>query len=123
MDELAEDVPRWEDVEMADGSTQRLVCVPYAIDSNDMKFWTSPSLTPQAWLDYARRTFDGLLEESREIGPRMMSLGLHIRIIGRPGRIWALDEFLSHVTAAEGVWITTRKSIADRFAETHAEAE
>ena len=65
---------------------------------------------------------DGLLAESREMGPRMMSLGLHIRIIGRPGRIWALDEFLKHATAAEGVWITTRKSIAERFAATVPEA-
>ncbi len=123
MDDLSDDVPRWEDVEMADGSTGRLVCVPYAIDSNDMKFWTSPSLTPQAWLDYARATFDCLLAESREDGPRMMSLGLHLRIIGRPGRIWALEEFLKHASAAEGVWITTRKSIADRFAETVPGAE
>ncbi len=118
MDDLSDDVPRWEDVEMADGSTGRLVCVPYAIDSNDMKFWTSPSLTPQAWLDYAIHTFDCLLKESRNHGPRMMSLGLHLRIIGRPGRIWALERFLEHATAAKGVWITTRKSIAEQFAET-----
>lgn len=117
MDDLSDDVPRWEPIEMSDGSFQPLVCVPYAIDSNDMKFWTSPSLTPQAWLDYARHTFDWLLVESQQQGPRMMSLGLHLRIIGRPGRIWALQDFLEHVTAAEGVWITTRKSIADQFAK------
>ena len=117
MDDLSDDVPRWEGVKMQDGSVRPLVCVPYAIDTNDMKFWTAPSLTPQAWLDYARWSFDVLLDESREKGPRMMSLGLHLRIIGRPGRIWALKAFLDHATAASGVWITTRKAIAQRFAQ------
>lgn len=116
MDDLSDDVPRWEAVEMPDGSTRPLVCVPYALDTNDMKFWTSPSLTPDAWLDYARSSFDWLLEESRTQGSRMMSVGLHLRIIGRPGRIGALDAFLSHVIAAESVWITTRRAIAARFA-------
>ncbi|MEM7211272.1 MAG: polysaccharide deacetylase family protein [Pseudomonadota bacterium] len=117
MDDLSDDVPRWEPVQMEDGTVQPLICVPYAIDTNDMKFWTSPSLTPQAWLDYARHTFDWLLAESRDQGPRMMSLGLHLRIIGRPGRIWALEAFLKHVTPADDVWITTRTSIAERFAK------
>lgn len=117
MDDLSDDLPRWESVEMPDGSVRPLICVPYALDTNDMKFWTAPSLTPQAWLDYARESFDWLLAESREHGPRMLSVGLHLRIIGRPGRIGALDTFLRHVTAADGVWITSRKSIADRFAE------
>ncbi|MEM9500156.1 MAG: polysaccharide deacetylase family protein [Pseudomonadota bacterium] len=116
MDDLSDDVPRWEPVEMADGTIRPLICVPYAIDTNDMKFWTAPSLTPEAWLDYARASFDWLLRESRTEGPRMMSLGLHLRIIGRPGRIGALQAFLAYAAAAEGVWITTRKAIADRFA-------
>ncbi|SDX42885.1 Polysaccharide deacetylase [Albimonas donghaensis] len=117
MDDLSDDVPRWEPVEMEDGSVRPLICMPYAIDTNDMKFWTSPSLTPQAWLDYAKKSFDWLLEESRTEGPKMLNVGLHLRIIGRPGRIWALDEFLTHVTAAqdEGVWIAQRGQIAERF--------
>lgn len=81
-----------------------------------MKFWTAPALTPQDWLDYARRSFDWLLAEARPEAPRMLSVGLHLRIIGRPGRIWALEAFLDHVAAAEGVWITTRRAIAERFA-------
>jgi peptidoglycan/xylan/chitin deacetylase (PgdA/CDA1 family) len=117
MDDLSDDVPRWEPVEMADGTTRHLICMPYQLDTNDMKFWTAPALQPQQWLDYARATFDWLLEESRAQGPRMMSLGLHLRIIGRPGRIWALDEFLRHATAAEGVWIAPRRAIAERFAQ------
>ena len=50
----------------------------------------------------------------------MMSLGLHLRIIGRPGRIWALEKFLAHATAKPGVWITTRKAIADHLAVVEA---
>ena len=97
--------------------TRPLAVVPYALDTNDMKFWTDPGYSPQDWLDYARNTFDWLLAESRREGPRMMSVGLHLRIIGRPGRIWALEALLDHVREAEGVWITTRAEIAERLAE------
>ena len=117
MDDLSHDVPFWEDVAMADGATRPLAVVPYALDTNDMKFWTDPGYSPSDWLDYARNTFDWLLAESRREGPRMMSVGLHLRIIGRPGRIWALEALLDHVREAEGVWITTRAEIAERLAE------
>jgi len=75
--------------------------LPYAIDSNDMKFWLDPSFTSQMWLDYAKWTFDELLLEANEEGARMMSLGLHLRIIGRPGRVWAFREFLNYVFAGQ----------------------
>ncbi|MEM7189629.1 MAG: polysaccharide deacetylase family protein [Pseudomonadota bacterium] len=116
MDDLSDDLPRWEKIEKTDGAVRPLICMPYALDTNDMKFWTDPGYTPQNWLDYARWTFDWLLHESRTVGPRMMSLGLHLRIIGRPGRIWALDEFLNHAAASHGVWIAPRREIARRFA-------
>lgn len=116
MDDYSCDVPFWEPVTVSDGTVRPLICVPYAIDSNDMKMWTAPALTPQDWLDYARRTFDWLRAEARQEGPRVMSLGLHLRIIGRPGRIWALQALLDHATGHDDVWITTRKSIAERFA-------
>ena len=115
MDDYSADVPFWEHPE---GAARPLVCVPYAIDSNDMKMWVDPALTPDAWLAYAKHTFDWLLAEAREEGPRIMSLGLHLRIVGRPGRIWALRDFLDHVAWYEDVWITTRRAIAERFAET-----
>ncbi len=115
MDDVSDDIPRWELVEMANHTHQPLICVPYALDTNDMKFWTAPGYSPQDWLDYARRSFDWLLAESRTEGPRMLSIGLHLRIIGRPGRIWALEAFLAHVASADGVWITTRREIAERF--------
>ncbi len=91
-----------------------MVVVPYQLDTNDMKMWISPSYTPDMWLDYAKRTFDTLYREGEKT-PRMMSLGLHLRIIGRPGRIWALDEFLAYASGHEAVWIATREQIADHF--------
>lgn len=91
-----------------------MVVLPYALDSNDMKMWNAPALTPTDWLTYAKDTFDWLLAES-VARPRMMSLGVHLRIIGRPGRIVALDRFLQHVSRAEGVWIATRRDIAAHY--------
>ena len=114
MDDYSADVPFWE---MPEGAKRPLVCVPYALDSNDMKMWVAPGLTPDKWLDYGKRTFDWLRAEAAAEGPRMMSFGLHLRIIGRPGRIWALQEFLDHVTGHDDVWITSRRAIAERFAE------
>jgi allantoinase len=93
-----------------------MVVLPYALDSNDMKMWNAPSLTPRAWCEYAIDTFDWLLKES-EARPRMMSLGVHLRIIGRPGRIGALERFLQHVAehADQKVWVARRCDIASHF--------
>lgn len=114
MDDYSADTPFWAAVP---GSARRMVIVPYALDSNDMKMWVAPSYTPDLWLKYACDTFDTLLAEgAHAVRPRMMSLGLHLRIIGRPGRIWALERFLQHVAAAQGVWVTTRREIAEHFA-------
>jgi allantoinase len=115
MDDYSDDVPRWESVQLPDQSWRNIVVLPYALDSNDMKFWTSPSLTPDAWLQYAIDTFDVLRDEA-QLRPKMMSLGLHLRIIGRPGRIGALRQFLQYVSSCEDVWITTRLNIARHFA-------
>ncbi|MEM9440025.1 MAG: polysaccharide deacetylase family protein [Pseudomonadota bacterium] len=91
-----------------------MVVVPYQLDTNDMKMWVNPAYTPEMWLDYAKHSFDTLYQEGDET-PRMMSLGLHLRIIGRPGRIWALEAFLQHATARCEVWITTREAIASHL--------
>jgi allantoinase len=109
MDDYSADAPFW------DTSTGKpIVIVPYALDSNDMKFWTAPSLTPDQWLQYAIDTFDELYEEGLH-APRMMSLGLHLRIIGRPGRIGALRQFFEYVSHKSDVWVTTRLAIARHF--------
>ena len=116
MDDYSDDFPLWDVLKLSDGREKPLVIVPYAMDTNDMKFWLAPSLSPADWFAYARDTFDWLHEESRREGARMMSLGLHLRIIGRPGRIGAFQRFLEHVQNKPGVWIATREAIARAFA-------
>ena len=114
MDDYSADTPFWAAVS---GSDKPMVIVPYALDSNDMKMWLSPAFTPDMWLKYACDTLDVLLVQGQTARqPRMMSLGLHLRIIGRPGRIGALEKFLAHASQAQGVWITTRRQVAEHFA-------
>jgi peptidoglycan/xylan/chitin deacetylase (PgdA/CDA1 family) len=114
MDDFSDDVPRWDLVETSTG-TKPIVIVPYALDTNDMKFWTAPGYTPDQWFDYAIATFDQLYAEGAK-QPRMMSLGLHLRIIGRPGRIAALEKFVCYVESKKDVWCATRLQIAQHFA-------
>ena len=113
MDDFSGDVPFW-DRQTVPGKP--IAIVPYQVDTNDMKFWTDPAYSPDDWLTYAKRSFDQLWREGVAGNPKMMSLGLHLRIIGRPGRIWAFEEFLRHAKAHDGVWIATRKAIADHLA-------
>jgi hypothetical protein len=113
MDDYSDDLPFWDTV-----GGRSIVVLPYALDTNDMKMWAAPALTPRQWLEYAVNTFDWLYAEGTE-APKMMSLGLHLRIIGRPGRIGAFERFLQHVGQHERVWVATRKQIADHFAALH----
>ena len=114
MDDYSGDAPFW-DRDTVPG--RPFVVLPYQLDTNDMKMWTDPAYTPAAWLDYAKHCFDWLLGEGRAGAPKMMSLGLHLRIIGRPGRVWALEAFLEHVARHDDVWVATRGAIAERFAK------
>jgi peptidoglycan/xylan/chitin deacetylase (PgdA/CDA1 family) len=113
MDDYSDDRPFWDG---ADG--RAILVLPYALDSNDMKMWTAPALTPAEWLRYATDTFDWLYAEGAE-APRMMSLGVHLRIIGRPGRIGYLERFIEHVERHDRVWLATRAAIAEHWARTH----
>lgn len=115
MDDYSGDIPYWDRDTVAE---RPMVIMPYQLDTNDMKMWTDPAMTPNQWLDYAVRCFDQLYAEGEEGNPKMMSLGLHLRIIGRPGRIWALEEFFRHVRSKNDVWVTTRRAIAQHFAAT-----
>lgn len=110
MDDFSDDLPFWD---IVDGKA--IVVVPYALDSNDMKFWTAPSLTPEQWLQYATETFEVLYEEG-VTHPKMMSLGVHLRIIGRPGRVRALERFIQRALNRPGVWVATRHEIASWWA-------
>ena len=115
MDDYSGDVPFW-DRDTVPGKP--IVIVPYQLDNNDMKMWTDPAMTPEQWLGYATRNFDQVYREGAEGNPKLMSLGLHLRIIGRPGRIWALEAFFRHVRQHDDVWVTTRLAVAEHFART-----
>lgn len=110
MDDYSDDQPFWDTV---DGKP--ILIMPYAVDSNDMKMWTAPAYTPEQWYRYAVDTFDQLYREGAD-EPRMMSFGLHLRIVGRPGRFVWLERFVDHVLSKGDVWITSRRAIADHWA-------
>lgn len=114
MDDLGDDEPSWDH-----DQGRPIVVLPYQIDNNDMKMWAEPSYTPDQWLKYAIDNFEWALREG-EHEVNMMSIGLHLRIIGRPGRIGHLEKFLEHVSRRSlqpgGPWIATRKAIAEHFA-------
>ena len=115
MDDYSDDKPFW-DKETKPGHP--ILILPYAIDTNDMKMWISPAYTPASWLAYLNDSLDVLLEEGASV-PRMMSLGLHLRIVGRPGRLAALERFLERVETLSGVWFATRAQIMTHWAETY----
>ena len=85
--------------------------VPYSLEVNDTKFWRGQMITPNDFFEAARSCFDMLYEEGAT-HPKMMSVGLHCRIIGKPGRANALRQFLKYASEKEGVWFATRLEIA-----------
>jgi OHCU decarboxylase len=110
-DSIADDVPYW----MEFGEHDQLV-VPYTMDANDMRFATPQGFNTGAhFFEYLKASFDVLYAE----GGRMMSIGLHCRLMGRPGRAQALQDFLAYANSHEGVWFATREQIADHWAATN----
>ncbi len=90
----------------------RHLILPYAFDTNDMRFASAPGFdTGRDWLDHLIDSFDLLWREGA-MRPRMMSVGLHCRLAGRPGRLRALERFMDHVATHDGVWIARRDEIA-----------
>ena len=85
--------------------------VPYSLEVNDSKFWRGELITPEHFFEVARSCFDMLYEEGAT-HPKMMSMGLHCRIIGKPGRANGLKQFLQYASEKEGVWFARRLDIA-----------
>jgi allantoinase len=113
-DSYADDLPYWE---MAAGAPQLIV--PYTLDNNDMKFGTAQGFsTGDEFYAYLRDAFDVLYAEGAE-RPKMMSVGLHCRLAGRPGRLRGLQRFLEHVLSHDRVWICRRVDIARHWRATH----
>jgi putative urate catabolism protein len=113
-DSYADELPYWVEV----AGREHLV-IPYTLDANDFKFLIPNGfVTASDFHDYLVDSFERLYDE----GGRMMSVGLHCRIVGRPGRADGLDRFLAHVKARDGVWVTTRAEIARHWHEHHVPA-
>ncbi|CAI5737008.1 unnamed protein product [Hyaloperonospora brassicae] len=94
--------------------------IPYALDTNDMKFVSAQGFNAgDQFFTYLKDAFDVLLQEGRAGQPKMMSVGLHCRVVGRPGRIAALLRFLDYVLSFPDVWICTREDIARHWYATH----
>lgn len=113
-DSYADDLPYWELV-----NGQPHLVVPYTLDANDMRFATSQGFnTGEQFFSYLKDSFDLLYREG-ESAPKMMSVGLHCRLAGRPGRAAALRRFLDYVQQHEGVWLCRRVDIARHWHDTH----
>jgi putative urate catabolism protein len=111
-DYYGDDLPFWTDVATSDGRSIRHLVVPYTLDANDMRFATPQGFnTAEQFFVYLRDTFDVLYAEGAE-RPKMMSVGMHCRLLGRPGRFRALQRFLDHVAAHEKAWVCRRVDIA-----------
>lgn len=114
-DSYADDLPYWHQHE--DG--HHLV-IPYTLDVNDMRFAAPQGFNSgDQFFTYLKDTFDTLYEEGEE-SPKMMNVGLHCRIIGKPGRIAALKRFLAYVDDHADVWICRRRQIARHWIEHHS---
>jgi chitin deacetylase len=112
-DTYDDDLPYWIEV----GQRDQLV-IPYTLEANDMRFAVAGGFPEgDAFFAYLRDTFDVLYRDGLEGRPRMMSLGLHGRLAGRPGRTAGLERFLDHVGRHERVWVATRAEIARHWRE------
>nr|WP_184009861.1 allantoinase PuuE [Rubricella aquisinus] len=118
-DSYADDLPYW----MRFGRRSQLI-VPYTMDCNDMRFAIQAGFTDGTQFEgYLRDSFDMLYAEGLAGAPKMLSIGLHCRIAGRPGRAAALKRALAHMASHEGVWFATREQIADHWAALHPAPE
>ncbi len=122
-DYYGDDLPFWMPVEKSDGATIQRLIVPYTLDTNDMRFASAQGFnTGEHFFQYLRDAFDVLYAEGDPAGldrPKMLSIGMHCRILGRPGRFGALQRFLDHVQRHEHVWIARRIDIARHWVATH----
>ncbi|MFP2513526.1 allantoinase PuuE [Buttiauxella agrestis] len=118
-DYYGDDLPFWSKVTCSDGSVKPHLVVPYTLDANDMRFATAQGFnTAEQFYTYLKDSFDVLYEEG-ETAPKMMSIGMHCRLLGRPGRFKALQRFLDYVQQHEDVWICRRQDIAEHWVKTH----
>ena len=118
-DYYGDDLPFWTGVKKTDGSTVPHLIVPYTMDTNDMRFALPQGFsTGDEFFDYLRDAFDVMYAEGDE-RPAMLSVGMHCRLLGRPGRFRALQRFLDHIEKHEQVWVCRRVDVARHWIERH----
>ncbi len=118
-DYYGDDLPFWTEVKTSDGETKPHLVVPYTLDTNDMRFATPQGFNSgEQFFQYLRDSFDVLYAEG-ESTPKMLSIGLHCRLAGRPGRFAALQRFLDHIQGHDRVWICRRIDIARHWIDRH----
>lgn len=115
-DTYDDDLPYWLPV----GRDAHQLVIPYTLDANDMRFATPQGFnTGDHFFDYLKDAFDCLYAEGEDGQAKMMSIGLHCRLIGRPGRIEGLKRFIAYAQSHDGVWFATRGQIAEHWRKTH----
>jgi allantoinase len=122
-DYYGDDLPFWMTVRKTDGTDAQQLIVPYTLDCNDMRFALPQGYShADPFFQYMKDTFDALYAEGDPNGlntPKMMSIGMHCRILGRPGRITALQRFLDHLEKHSHVWVAQRVQIAQHWRTVH----
>ena len=122
-DYYGDDLPFWMEVRKTDGSVAPQLIVPYSLDCNDMRFALPQGFShADPFYQYLKDTFDVLYAEGDPEGanrPAMMSVGMHCRLLGRPGRFAALQRFMAHIASHPQVWVCRRLDIARHWATTH----
>jgi len=114
-DSYADDLPYW-----IEGPKGPHLIIPYTLDNNDMRFATPQGFnSAEQFYTYLRDSFDVLYAEGKAGAPKMMNVGLHCRLAGRPGRTAGLMRFLDHIAGHEGVWLARRIDIARHWHEHH----
>ncbi len=118
-DYYGDELPFWTEVDLGDGRRQPHLVVPYTLDANDMRFATPQGFnTGGDFFEYLRDSFDVLYAEGAEY-PRMLSVGMHARLLGRPGRFRGLQRFLDYIQRHDAVWICRRADIARHWIQRH----
>ena len=114
-DSYNDDLPYWET-----RNKKKQLIIPYTLDNNDMRFATNQGFnTGEHFFTYLKDSFDALYEEGKN-NPKMMSVGLHCRLIGRPGRIQSLKKFLDYILSHKDVWICKRIDIANHWIKNYS---
>ena len=120
-DYYGDDLPFWMKLQKSDGAAAHQLIVPYTLDCNDMRFALPQGYShADPFFQYLKDSFDVLYAEGNPHGenrPKMMSIGMHCRLLGRPGRITALQRFLDHIQQHDNVWVCKRIDIARHWAQ------